>query len=204
MGLYRERVLPWLIHGAMRQEQLAPLRQRVVQGATGRVLEVGIGSGLNLPLYGRDVELVYGVDPSEALLEMARRRAGWMSFKVTLLVQSAEHLPLADRSFDTVVSSWALCSIPDVAAALAEIRRVLKPGGRLLFVEHGAAPEPAVRRWQDRLTPLWRPLAGGCHLNRPIDRLIAGAGLALADLETGYLVEGPRLLTYHYLGVALA
>jgi SAM-dependent methyltransferase len=135
---------------------------------------------------------------------MARTQAAWVHFPVSLGEGRAEELLLDEHSVDSVVMTWTLCSIGDPAQALAEVRRVLRPGGSLLFIEHGRAPEAGVRAWQDRLTPLWRRIAGGCHLNRPIDRLIEGAGLDLTELETGYLVEGPRLLTFHYRGRARA
>ncbi len=202
MGFWGERVVPALIELAMRSERLRPLRHTVVAAAHGRVLELGIGSGLNLPFYGREVREVVGVDPSERLLFRARRRAAWMPFDVRLIRQSAEHLPLAEASIDCAVSSWCLCSIPEPLLALGEVRRVLKPGGAFLFVEHGLSPEPRVARWQRRLTPLWCRLAGGCRLDRPMDRLVREAGFTLERLETGHPVPGPRLLTYHYVGVA--
>jgi ubiquinone/menaquinone biosynthesis C-methylase UbiE len=135
---------------------------------------------------------------------MARAQAAWVHFPVSLGEGRAEELPLDDRSVDSVVMTWTLCSVAEPARALAEIRRVLRPGGALIFIEHGRAPEAQVRGWQDRLTPAWRRLAGGCHLNRPIDQLIEAAGFRLAELETGYLVKGPRPLTFHYRGRALA
>jgi ubiquinone/menaquinone biosynthesis C-methylase UbiE len=204
LGFYERRILPRLIDLGMRQQQLAALRARVVGQARGEVLEVGIGSGRNLPFYPRDVEGVLGIDPSPGLLAMAKPHTAWTHFPVRLRQAEAQDLPLDDRSIDTVVMTWTLCSIPDPARALAEIRRVLRPGGALLFIEHGQAPEAGVGRWQDRLTPLWRRVAGGCHLNRPIDRLIKAAGLRLVELDTGYFVQGPRPLTFHYRGRALA
>jgi ubiquinone/menaquinone biosynthesis C-methylase UbiE len=142
------------------------------------------------------------VDPSLYLLSQARRTAGWLPFPVTLLEQSAEHLPLPDASIDTAVVSWSLCSIPDPVAALREVHRVLVPGGQLRFVEHGLSPSPPLARWQRRLTPVWCRLAGGCHLDRRTDRLLERAGFTIEQMETGHLLPGPRLLTYHYLGVA--
>jgi ubiquinone/menaquinone biosynthesis C-methylase UbiE len=188
----------------MRQKQLAPLRERLVAGTRGRVLELGVGSGLNLPFYPRELDLLLGLDPSRELLAMARRQASWVHFPVELCEGHAEEIPLDDKAVDHVVMSWTLCSVADPLRTLAEVRRVLRPGGTLLFVEHGRAPEPGVARWQDRLTPVWRRLAGGCHLNRPIDRLIEASGLRLADMETGYLIKGPRFATYQYRGRALA
>jgi SAM-dependent methyltransferase len=135
---------------------------------------------------------------------MARRHATWTHFPVELTEGRAESIPLDDRAVEQVVMTWTLCSVTDPARALTEVRRVLRPGGSLLFIEHGQAPELGVRRWQNRLTPCWRRLAGGCHLNRPIDRLIAAAGLRLTDVDTGYLIKGPRPFTYHYRGHAEA
>ncbi len=202
MGLYSGVIVPRLIHKVMAEEVLRPLRQRVVRGTAGRVLEIGIGAGPNLPLYGREVMELQGIDPSPYLLAQARRTAAWLPFPVRLMEQSAEHLPLADASVDTVVVTWSLCSIPDPLAALREAHRVLVPGGRVHFVEHGLAPTPRLAWWQRRLTPVWRRLAGGCRLDRRVDRLLQRAGFIVEVLETGYLVPGPRLLTYHYLGVA--
>jgi ubiquinone/menaquinone biosynthesis C-methylase UbiE len=203
LGFYERRILPRLIDLGMRQKQLAALRARVVAEAQGQVLEVGIGSGRNLPFYRRDVESVLGVDPSEGLLAMARPHTAWTHFPVQLRQAAVEDLPVDDRAIDTVLMTWTLCSVADPVRALSEIRRVLRPGGSLLFVEHGRAPEPRLQRWQDRLTPVWRRLAGGCHLNRPIDQLVERSGLHLVELETGYLVKGPRVATYHYRGRAL-
>ena len=202
MGLYRTYVLPRLLHLSMRQKEIAAQRSRVIPAARGRVLEIGIGSGLNLPYYTHQVDAVIGVDPSTALLAMARKAAREMTIPVEFVTRGAEEMPFDDRSFDTVVSTWSLCTIPGVGEALAEVRRVLKPGGELVFIEHGRAPERRVLAWQDFLNPVWRRCAGGCNLNRPIDRLIAQGGFALTALDTGYLVKGPRPLTYHYRGVA--
>jgi ubiquinone/menaquinone biosynthesis C-methylase UbiE len=204
LGIYQRWVLPRLIHAGMRSRRLEPLRDRQIAQAHGRVLEIGIGSGLNLPFYRRDLELVVGVDPSLELLTMARQHTAWLHFPVKLLHGPAETLQLEDHSIDSVVMTWTLCSVASPGRVLAEARRVLRPGGALIFVEHGRAPEAGVRRWQDRLTPVWRRLAGGCHLNRPIDDLITQAGFAITELETGYLVEGPRMATFHYLGRALS
>lgn len=204
LEFYRRLVLPRLIHLGMRQKQLAPLREHLVAGARGRVLEIGIGSGLNLPFYPREVELLLGLDPSRELLQIAKRHSSWVHFPVELSEGRAEDIPLDDGAVDHVVMSWALCSVTDPLRVLSEIRRVLRPGGSLLFVEHGRATEPGVQRWQDRLTPVWRRVAGGCHLNRPIVRLIADSGLRIAELETGHLVRGPRFATFHYRGRAVA
>jgi ubiquinone/menaquinone biosynthesis C-methylase UbiE len=201
MSFYQHRIVPCLTHLAMRQNYLVPFRKRVIGAAEGRVLEVGIGSGLNLPLYGPSVRSVIALEPSPQLLRMARKRGEIASMPITFLEASAETVPLDSASVDTVVTTWTLCTIPDAAGALAEMRRVLKPGGALLFVEHGRAPEPGVARWQDRLDPLWSRLAGGCHLNRKIDDLIAGNGFRLEALVNARL-PGPRTHTFLYEGSA--
>jgi ubiquinone/menaquinone biosynthesis C-methylase UbiE len=202
MGFYDSHVMPHLIALAMGQKRLLPYRRELIARATGRVLEIGVGSGPNLPLYEGSVR-VLGLEPSARLLAMARRARARSVSAVDLLEGSAEALPLDARSVDTVVSTWTLCSIPDVAAALREMRRVLKPSGRLLFLEHGRSSDEAVRRWQDRLTPVWKRVAGGCHLNRPIVQWIEHSGFDVERLETGY-IEGPRLLTFTYEGTARA
>jgi ubiquinone/menaquinone biosynthesis C-methylase UbiE len=201
MPFYQDRVLPFLIDLSMRQRRLADYRRRVVPEATGRVLEVGIGSGLNLPLYGANVKQVIGLDPSPKLLAMTREKVREAGLAVDLLEGSAEAVPLDSRSVDAVVTTWTMCSIPDVERALHEMRRVLRPGGHLLFVEHGLAPQPGVRWWQDRLTPLWKRIGGGCHLNRPIATLIESAGFELERLATGYM-RGPKPMVFMYEGSA--
>ena len=201
MSFYRRHVLPRLLHLAMQQKAFGPFRQRVIGAAEGRVLEVGIGSGLNLPLYGPSVRSVIGLEPSPELLHMARDRAASAPVPIELLEASAEAVPLDAASIDTVVTTWTLCTIPDAHRALAELKRVLKPGGALLFVEHGRAPEPGVARWQDRLDPLWRRVAGGCHLNRKIDELISGSGFRIDALANARL-PGPRTNTFLYEGRA--
>ena len=201
MGLYRDHILPHLIHLSMRQRNLAVYRARVLPAAQGRVLEIGIGSGLNLPFYGATVEQVIGLDPSPKLLAMAREAARRTSISLELIENSAEAIPLYNRSIDTVVTTWTMCSIPDARRALGEMRRVLKPGGHLLFVEHGRSPDPSVRRWQDRLTPLWQRVGGGCHLNRAIGELIEEAGFRIERLETGYM-RGPKPMSFMYEGSA--
>jgi ubiquinone/menaquinone biosynthesis C-methylase UbiE len=201
MGFYQDHILPRLINLAMGQRNLAAYRHRIVPAAEGRVLEVGIGSGLNLPFYTQKAELVIGLDPSPRLLSMARRARHPASGLVEFVEGSAEAIPLEDRSVDSVVMTWTLCSIPNAQRSLREMYRVLKPSGRFLFVEHGRAPEPNVRWWQDRLTPAWKRFGGGCHLNRAIETLIEGAGFQFERIETGYM-RGPRPMTFMYEGSA--
>jgi ubiquinone/menaquinone biosynthesis C-methylase UbiE len=202
MGFYQDQIVPLLINWSMRQKNLAAYRSRIIPAAAGRVLEIGIGSGLNLPFYSRNVTRVIGLEPSPKLLAMARRdeRIG-SNGSVEFIEGSAEAIPLQDASVDTVVTTWTLCSIPDALEALRDMRRVLRPGGRLLFVEHGLAPDANVIWWQDRLTPVWKRLGGGCHLNRAIGTLIEGAGFQFDRLETGYM-RGPKLMTFMYEGSA--
>jgi ubiquinone/menaquinone biosynthesis C-methylase UbiE len=191
MGFYQDQIVPLLINLSMRQRSLADYRRRAVPMAEGRVLEIGVGSGLNLPFYSQRVRQVIGLEPSPKLIAPAAQ----------FIEGSAEEIPLNDGTIDTVVMTWTLCSIPDAPRALGEIRRVLKPGGRLLFAEHGRAPEADVARWQDRLTPIWRRCAGGCHLNRAVGSLIESAGFDFDRCETGYM-RGPRPLTFMYEGSA--
>jgi ubiquinone/menaquinone biosynthesis C-methylase UbiE len=201
MALYQDWLVPVLIDLSMRNKRLRPYRERVAGAAEGRVLEVGIGSGLNLPFFGQRAREVFGLDPSSRLLARARDQKQHTQVHVHLLEGSVECIPLGDRSMDSVVMTWSGCSIPDVRAALREMRRVLRPGGRLLFVEHGRAPDPRVARWQERLDPLWLRLSGGCHLSRKIDDLLSDAGFRIEGLKTGY-IPGPRIMTFLYEGTA--
>jgi ubiquinone/menaquinone biosynthesis C-methylase UbiE len=203
MGFYQNRILPRLIDLAMRNRELASYRERVLSAAEGRVLEIGIGSGMNLPFYAGRVTQIVGLEPAPRLLEMTREAAKDSSIPVELLSASAEDIPLPDHEFDTVVTTWTLCSIPAASAALDEVRRVLKPTGQLLFVEHGRSPEEGVKRWQNCLTPVWKRIGGGCHLNRPIRELIEGAGFRIEQLQTGYM-KGPKPMTYMYEGRAVS
>lgn len=201
MGFYSDHVLPQLCHLAMRNRRLAPYRKRIVSAAEGRVLEIGIGSGLNLPLYRSQARELLGLDPGPRFIQMARRAAQDSTLPVSFIEGSAEAIPLETRSVDTVLTTWTLCTIPHASAALAEMRRVLKPSGRLLFVEHGLSPDQGVRKWQDRLTPIWSHISGGCHLNRPIRTLIESAGFRFDRLDTGYM-PGPKLMAFMYEGSA--
>jgi ubiquinone/menaquinone biosynthesis C-methylase UbiE len=201
MGFYSDIILPRLCDLAMRNKQLVPFRERVIGAAEGRVLEIGVGSGMNLPFYRPPVREVLALEPAPRLVTMARSASRATSMPVNFLEASAEAIPLHEHSVDTIVTTWTLCSIPQAATALAEMRRVLRPGGKLLFVEHGLAPDEGVRRWQDRLTPAWRRISGGCHLNRPIRSMIEGAGFRIDRVETGY-IPGPKPMTFMYEGSA--
>jgi len=201
MGFYRRFVLPRLIDLAMKDNSAAARRSELIPRATGAVLEVGIGSGLNLPYYSSAVTHVHGIDTSPELLSMARRKIAYLRFPVELVCRSAEQLPLGRGSIDTVVTTWTLCSIPNPINALLEMKRVLKQEGNLLFVEHGASPDPQVEMWQRRINPIWNMVAGGCNLNRKIDELIKSAGFNIVQLKTTYL-PGPRPMTYTYEGAA--
>jgi ubiquinone/menaquinone biosynthesis C-methylase UbiE len=200
-GIYERWILPRLVDFAMRNKEATRYRAKTIPAASGRVLEIGAGSALNLRFYGAQVSHLYALDPSARLLQMARKKRPPAGFPVEYLETSAEEVPLDSRSIDTVVSTWTLCSVPDAARALREARRVLKPGGLLLFTEHGYAPDRGVQAWQRRLDPLWSRIAGGCHLDRKIDRLIRDAGFDIFDLQNEYL-KGPRPMTYTYSGRA--
>ena len=165
------------------------------------MLEIGFGSGTNVPFYPATVSRVVAVDPAEVGRKLAGKRLARSPIPVEFVGLDGEHLPLDDASVDHVLSTWTLCSIPDVEQALAEVRRVLKPGGTLHFCEHGASPDPGVRKWQERLTPIQRRLFGGCHLDRAIDRLVAGSGLVIETLDTSYM-RGPKLVGHMYEGIA--
>ncbi len=201
MGFYEAHILPRLTDRVMRGREFDRLRARVTAGLTGEVLEVGFGSGLNMRHYPPEVKRVLAVEPAAAGRKLAARRVAASAVPVEYIGTDAQALPLADASVDHAVSTWTLCTIPDVSRALAEIRRVLRPGGSLHFVEHGRAPDAKVARTQDRFTPLQRHLAGGCHLNRPISELLTGAGFELTRLDTFYL-PAPRAWGYTFEGVA--
>ena len=201
MSLYSQHILPVLTDLAMRNKAASAERARWVPLAAGVVLEVGAGSGLNFAHYGSQVRKLYALDPSAELRRMAGPRAQRARVPVEFLAAPAEAIPLPDASVDTVVTTWTLCTIADAGRALREMRRVLRGDGRLIFVEHGRSPDPRVVHWQDRLTPIWRRIAGGCHLNRPIDQLIEASGFEIPEIERGY-VKGPRVGAYLYRGVA--
>ena len=202
MGFYARHVLPRMIDLVMRNKETARLRAAWIPQARGDVLEVGIGSGLNLPFYSSDVKRVHGVDPSLELQRMARERAASLPVNVEFLSQSAEELlPLPNGSMDTIVMTWTLCSIANAPKALEQMKRVLKPSGQLIFVEHGRAPDRGVAVWQDRITPVWKCIGGGCQLNLKVDEIITKAGFQITELKVFYL-PGLRPMTYTYQGLA--
>jgi ubiquinone/menaquinone biosynthesis C-methylase UbiE len=202
MGFYGKYVLPRIVHFACGLNPAMRQREKVVPRARGRVLEIGIGSGLNLCYYDpARVTRVWGLDPSPEMTAMARRAARTVPFQVDLINAPADCIPLDGGSIDTVVVTYTLCTIPQTGPALREMGRVLKAGGRLLFCEHGAAPDSGVRRWQDRMSPLWERFGGGCHLNREIPRLLEQGGFCITELETMYL-PGWRPATFNYWGTA--
>ena len=200
MRIYERWILPCLIDLAMRNEDLSAYRRRSVLRARGRVLEIGIGSGLNLPLYPPAVEQIAGLDPSTELLVRAQQLGRRLRRPLNLIQASAEAIPIRDHTIDTVVMTWTLCSIPNPSKALREMHRVLERSGELLFVEHGLSPDGHVGTWQHRLDPIWNRIS--CHLDRPIDKLIGEAGFRLDGLRTGYLPRGPKLMTFLYEGQA--
>lgn len=199
MSFYANHILPWCLNLAMQNQIFLPYRRRLLPGARGRVLEIGVGSGLNLPFYNEGATEIIGLEPSPKLVDMTRRANPGKP--LTLHTGSAEAMPFDGASFDTVVTTWTLCTIPGVADALAEMRRVLRPDGQLLFAEHGLSPDAGVSRWQNRLTPAWKRIAGGCHMNRPIQQLIVNAGFRIDRLDSGY-AKGPKPLAYMFEGSA--
>jgi ubiquinone/menaquinone biosynthesis C-methylase UbiE len=204
MGFYDRYILPKLLNWSCGAKPVRAQRQKVVPLAEGRVLEIGIGSGLNLPYYDPGkVERVIGLDPAEEMLSYARRRSATLPFAVEYLALEGECIPLDRHSVDTVLVTYTLCTIADAIAALEGMRAVLKPAGRLIFCEHGRAPDAAVRRWQHRLNPLWGRIGGGCNLDRDIPALIEGAGFRVDSLESGYLPRTPRFAGFNYWGSAV-
>jgi ubiquinone/menaquinone biosynthesis C-methylase UbiE len=201
MGFYETRVLPHLVDAALSGRQFERLRRRVTERVAGDVLEVGFGSGRNVPYYGPGVRRVLAVDPALTGRKIAAKRVAASPTPIEYVGLDGQQLPLDDASVDDVLTTWTLCTIPDAAQALGEMRRVLRPGGALHFLEHGRSPDESVVRWQDRLTPIQRRVAGGCHLNRAIDRLVTDAGFDVSELDNYYL-KGPKVFGYMYEGIA--
>lgn len=203
MGLYDKYVLPRFINCACGAKPIMRQRAKVVPEATGTVLEIGIGTGLNLPYYESDkVQRLIGLDPSEESWALAAERAAHLDFDVEFIGLPGEQIPLQEDSVDTVLVTYALCTIPDPVAALRGMARVMRPGGKLIFCEHGRAPDASVRKWQDRINPFWRRIAGGCNLNRDIPALLDEGGFAVDNLEEMYLPSTPRFAGFNYWGSA--
>ncbi|HEY4929917.1 MAG TPA: class I SAM-dependent methyltransferase [Acidimicrobiales bacterium] len=201
MSFYVDRILPRCTNLLLSGSEFTKIRSRVASGLTGDVMEVGFGSGLNVPHYPSDVDRVLAVDPAVLGRKLAAGRVSACPVPVEYVGLDGASLPLGSATIDHVLVTWTLCTIPEVNDALGEVHRVLRSGGKLHFVEHGLSPDLGVAKWQHRLTPLQRRVAGGCHLNRPIDRLIEGAGFAVTQLDT-YQLGGPKPWSYMYEGVA--
>jgi ubiquinone/menaquinone biosynthesis C-methylase UbiE len=202
MSFYEQYCLPHIINFVCGMKDTQRQRAKVVPRATGRVLEIGMGSGLNVPFYDRDkVDMVWGLEPSVAMRRKAASNLAGALFEIRWLDLPGEEIPLDDDAADTVLLTYTLCTIPDWQRALEQMRRVLKPGGRLIFCEHGRAPDPAVRRWQERLNPVWNALGGGCNLNRPIPTLIDRGGFNIQEIEAQYR-PGPKFASFQYWGTA--
>jgi ubiquinone/menaquinone biosynthesis C-methylase UbiE len=203
MGLYSRYVLPKLVHLTCSTKPNMRQREKVVPMAEGTVLEIGIGSGLNFPYYdAKKVKKFWGLDPASEMLRLAERAASSVPFDVEFLEVPAERIPLEDRSIDTVIVTYTLCTIPDTQPALREMARVLSPNGQLIFCEHGAAPDANVRRWQNLINPLWKTVGGGCHLNRLIPDLIEQGGFRIDRIESMY-IPGWRPASFNYWGTAV-
>lgn len=202
MNFYETHILPHILNFAMKQPDMKKRRERLIPQAEGRVLEIGVGSGHNLPFYSDRASELIAIEPSPKLREMTQRAAKDAGRTIDLRDGVAEDIPLDDASIDTVVTTWTLCTIPDAPAALTEMRRVLKPSGRLLFVEHGRAPDENVLRWQNRINPVWKVIGGGCNLNRAITDLVTGVGFNIEKLDVGYEERAPKFAGFMYEGSA--
>ena len=204
MSLYDKYVLPKFLNCACGSNPVSRQRQKVVPLVEGKVLEVGVGSGLNLPFYDKSkIDELWGLDPSEELSDMARKVADRENIVVNFISSGAEEIPLPDSYFDSVLITYTMCTIPEVARANREIKRVLKRGGKLIFCEHGEAPDETIRKWQKRINPFWGKLAGGCNINRRIPSLIQNSGFEIVELEEMYLPKTPKIAGYNYWGYAV-
>jgi ubiquinone/menaquinone biosynthesis C-methylase UbiE len=204
MGFYDKHILPRFINCACGTKPIMKQREKVVPLASGIVLEIGIGTGLNLPYYDATrIERLIGLDPSEESWKLAGERAAHLDFDVEFIGLPGEQIPLDDDSVDTVMVTYALCTIPDPVSALQGMARVLRPGGSLVFCEHGCAPDASVCKWQDRINPFWSKILGGCNLNRDIPALLDAGGFNIAEMNTRYLPGTPRFAGYNFWGTAL-
>lgn len=204
MGFYDRHILPRFLDAAMSAKPITYQRKKVVPRAEGRVLEIGFGSGHNLPFYdARKVSRLWALEPSAEMRARAAERVAASAIPLEFLDLPGESIPLEDGAVDTVLVTYTLCTIPDVMKALSEMRRVLKPDGRMIFCEHGEAPDAGVRRWQRRLTPVWKAIGGGCHLGRPIPTLLSDGGFRVEGLQTMYLPSTPRFAGFNYWGEAV-
>jgi len=204
MGLYDRYILPVVLNAAMSTKPIRYQRKKVVPRAQGRVLEIGFGAGHNLPFYDASkVTHLWALEPSKEMRERAAERVSQSSIPLEFLDLPSEEIPLGNEEADTILITYTLCTIPDVTKALGEMRRVLKPGGKMIFCEHGAAPDADVRKWQERLTPAWKFIGGGCHVGRPIPKMIIDSGFRIEGMETMYLPGTPRFAGFNYWGDAV-
>jgi len=202
LGLYDKYILPKFLNCACGSKPINYQRQKIVPLAKGKVLDIGIGSGLNIPFYNSDkIDKVIGIDPSHELIDLAKELANDSKASIELVIGSAESIPYPDNFFDTVLVTYTMCTIPNVAIANKEMWRVLKDDGRLIFCEHGLAPDKKISKWQNRIDPFWGKIAGGCHLNRDIQKLITDAGFSFESLDKMYIPSTPKFAGYNYWGI---
>jgi SAM-dependent methyltransferase len=204
MGFYGDHILPRIVNTCCGMKNVEPLRRRVCEGLEGEIVEIGFGSGLNVPFYPESVTRVAAIEPADTAWKLAEKRLADSRVPVERSGLDGQSLPFEDDSFDCAVSTWTMCTIPDIDAALGELRRVLKPGGTLHFVEHGLAPDENVRRWQHRLEPIQKRAFGGCHLTRPVVNLLAGAGFTITEVDEFYEDNAPKFLGADSLGTAVS
>ena len=203
MSLYDKYVLPSFLNIACGTKPILKQREKVVPLAEGRILEIGMGSGLNIPYYDpKKVDMVWGLEPAEGMKRKAQKKLASAPFDIQWLDSPSEEIPLEDNSADTILLTYTLCTIPDWQQALEQMRRVLKPNGKLIFCEHGEAPDENIRKWQKRVNPTWMKLAGGCHLNRPIPEYLEQSGFKIEEMQTRYLPSTPKIAGFNYWGVS--